>query len=535
MFVLLWLVLGRLGMANWEFDDYGDYDNSIEVFLDEERRLKPSKAFDKIAAKSDLLADNVKADNVLAKAAASANSAEMRNFKKELGAVKVSNDDRLKAAYQVINNPEKHGKVTLEKAIGTVNAIKREQATLYPSHGQSSAEFRFEHGVGKVDLTTGGDASHGKLTLKRDNGYTKKAPGRATLKGVQFSYEKNNYINEIEKQFRREVDLTAVISSEFFKDKSVTGLGKSQLFKKASHIIQVNRNMYLSYLSGLGAVLNNPNLPMDGSGQFNIMAKMDNGLKNYEASTQTNWKPLSPKTIKKKQETGAALTYWKHTGRLSRDYQRNLKTHLSSIHDSDFYDAKKLERTISNFKTQPNARRTPVTYRLDLAIPTWRGPHKDVMDDLVSIPFLYGKINKISHHFKTNQKNLDEFHNKLEPSIMQGTEDRPRDARYEANPEIKQRHKENRLDHSGTRGRSLNTHTPEHHAFDKAFDEKNKPNITMHDVRNAFYNINRVGSGYDRGVRRFLNPEFRRPFVGRLSSAAGKVTRKAILDLIEKG
>jgi hypothetical protein len=64
---------------------------------------------------------------------------------------------------------------------------------------------------------------------------------------------------------------------------------------------------------------------------------------------------------------------------------------------------------------------------------------------------------------------------------------------------------------------------------DKHFDKLIKP-LTVKDFRNAFYKIYNVG-GSETGLRRFINPEFRRPLIARLSHAAGQASREALPKL----
>jgi len=548
-------------MSDWD-DDYGssdDYSGSSfskhdSEYAELDRIERLTKGIDvstKTSAKQSLLADrDLGGSGALSKDAQAESNAGWKANKAALNAVSVTSDeDKLKAAQRILSKSQQ-GTKRFQRAADVIEQIKRNQAAanpLRPDGRMSSVEFQYVHGASPVNLTTGGDASHGKLTVKRSNGYTSKAPAGAMLKGVQFNMP--DFRQNLEKQIRREVDLRTVISSAYFNGefkpgsgKSIIAAGKSQLFEKAMRAVEVHKKMYVSYLAGLGGVLETPEMPMSGNGKFTVSSGMHSGDKDYKALVKTNWKPLSDITLKRKQKEGRSLTFWKNSGRLASEYKRSLAVHMSKLKgdDSEFYDTKKLHQTMDAFRSHPDnrERRSSVTYTLELAIPKWQASNGALMDDLISTPFILGgQLQKVSHHFMGGSK----FAGKVSKKILEArkayrekhTTDDPRhNPRRTASAVLEERLPQN--GRSGVRGAAANTHTAAHAEADKQFNSENKP-YTMTDARNAFYTLNRVGSGHDRGTRRFINPEFRRPFVAELSSAAGRTARQALIALIEKG
>lgn len=379
----------------------------------------------------------------------------------------------------------------------------------------------------------------------RKNAYLTKAPRNTALTNLNFS--KHDIIQELKGKVARQANIKALVSTEFFTKgklgafRGLNSVGRASIFDKVDSLINAQSNMYLSYVNGLSQLLDNPNFDVHNP-HPNISVKMGfigtgrrNFSKNYTANVTPNWEALRERTLAEKASGESAPTFWKHKGKLAKAYKNNLAQHLRKVTREDFFDYQKMVQSMTNFRSQAQhkallnegaggnygnygARQDSVTFTLDLAIPKWRASNAALMDDLVTQPYnnpfdhpgsrhntTGGLGAKVSRHFRVLKKNKEyyqDFTDRIGKSEL--------DPRGEMNPHILK---------GGNSESDL--------------DKKYAPHMTVKELRSAFYNLRNVG-GKEVGVRRFINPEFRRPFVQKLSHAAGVQARQAMKDLLDK-
>jgi len=366
--------------------------------------------------------------------------------------------------------------------------------------------------------------------------YIKKDRGGSKLKAVNFP--RDDFAREIKGKIlttiARQVDLRAVISTAYFDGQFEKEGGSNQrkladptgktsgILSKAMNVVTLHKSMYLGYLSSLGTFLQNPNLsPDNASPNINIH------VGNRTVRVNPKWKPLAPRTLEEKANGKSPPTFWKHSGRLAAAFKQSRERHLRLIKDSDFYDKEKLEETMRKFRTThlnkadqvtPTQRRDSVKFSMDLTIPKWQGSgNGDIMDNLITNPYTRVQgSGKISQFFLANKKQQDYLNDVRERAEASSD-------LYYANKHIRETH--NPIHHEGPKGRASNG---------VGHEVPDLKQITVKEARNLFYNLHRVGSGYEQKERRFINPEFRRPFIAKLSKDAGIEAMRAMEQLVEK-
>jgi hypothetical protein len=447
---------------------------------------------------------------------------------------------------------DKHNKFMLDNPTVIVSKIK------------SRVENRKENQVGSISLSTesGGEVGTNKTSNARANTYIKKAPHSTRLTNGNFS--RHDLTQDLKDKVARSLNLKAIVATDFFRTMEKQGLhenikglspvGKSSIFGRVERLISAQEKVYTSYVKALGGFLNSPNLKVNSEKEIGqqvtrkISVRVDSGHQVYTPNVTVQWDALRKRKLDEVKAGKSKPSFWQHQDKTSKAYQNNLRQHLSKVKRTDFYDAKKLVKDMNEWRSNAvtfasekkvyGERTTPVTFSIDLAIPKWRASNGALMDDLITGPYNNpynhagshrntsgGIAGKVSKHFRVLKKQkeyYEEFMAKVQASPYQ---------RNEQNRFIRQTEHNRYIGQSEKAKAYAKKMYKEQKEIEAKMDAKNAP-LTTAELRSAFYNIRNVG-GKEVGVRRLLNPEFRRPFIQQLSHAAGNEARKSIRDLLD--
>lgn len=420
----------------------------------------------------------------------------------------------------------------------------------------SRLELENTPGAGKLtlDKNTAAFGSHENRTGdRRPSTYIVKASKPTRLTNINFS--KYQFEDDLKKSVSRQVNLKALVSTEYFTGKfsltentrALTPEGQGSLLGRVNTLVTAQRAFYLGYLSQVEKLLDNPRIPISTPGQVGkkvtrgIAINVPVGNKTYTPKVAVTWDALSKRKLDEVKAGTSANTFWKNSGKLAKAFKRNVASHKSKIKYEDYYDKAKLDQQMQAFRTTQQVkdlsntgkygdRQAEVKFSVDLTVPKWQATNGDLMDTLITQPYnnpfdhlgstgnsSNGLGRKVSSFFRARKKQK-EFYADFEGKVN----DHPQD-RYEANRVIK----------NTPRDFGVRKDSKQYLAAKKeeqAVDSKAQ-SLRVSDFRNAFYNIHNVG-GKEVGVRRLINPEFRRPLLQKLSHAAGVMSRQALKDLI---
>ncbi len=392
----------------------------------------------------------------------------------------------------------------------------------------SSPKFAFKHGV-------------------RSNLHVKLNRPGVTPKSFKTNEQVRAAIKALPTAVIKEIGTEALIPEELIENLGVdtttgaAGFARGNLSNKASRLINrqmeliaaVHREYYISWLRGVGDFLDDPGIDpsadwedslsptverepvfrfkTERAGPGRVIHSPGRLTPNLSFSFHTRFARLAPDsaviasggTPKSHLPDPKAHSYWKHTGRLSRAYTSGMRNQIRNLKTADFISKSSLkisrvgEQRFKTHSAGPTSRAKfarSVNIRFSVGIPSWRG--HPYMDTILIKPFAGASPGGVGAYFVT-----DNFR-----------------SRYSREFKKLKAHYLQLLSSTG------NYRDRRHLEF--AAERKAREELKEWVKTSGIRHMRKFSNAS--GLRRVLNPEFRRPVLREASVHAGRIMREGI-------